>query len=67
MGWLGGKINVVGVFSNVDTSFMSVGIYNGQCNYTQDTLDVILTPLFDTKATLSKVKAMQLYHTIMGL
>ena len=30
-------------------------------------LDVILTPLFDTKATLSKVKAMQLYHTMMGL
>ena len=30
-------------------------------------LDVIFTPLFDTKATLSKVKAMQLYHTMMGL
>ena len=30
-------------------------------------LDVIFTPLFDTKATLSKVKAMQLYCTMMGL
>ena len=48
MGWLGGKINV-----GNGTSFMSVGIYKGQCmwiinNHTEEN-DVIFTPLFDTR------------------
>ena len=72
MGWLGGKINVVGdIIQYKYMIHVRGGLYTMHVdyNYTEEIiLAVIFTPLFDTKATLSKLKAIVPYNagTVVG-